>query len=523
MRYILILLLVASSIFFSDSEHKSYKNQQPNIVLILADDLGFSDLGAYGSEISTPNLDQLADQGVCFTQFYNAARCCPSRASLLTGLYPHQVGMGGMVAHSGKVRPEGPYQGYLRHDSCQTIAEALKPLGYKTYMSGKWHVGEHEKDWPLQRGFDRYFGLISGASSYYELLDEGDRTRIMLLENAPFKPQGDDFYMTDAITNYALEVLDEHHNAFASQPFFLYLAYTAPHWPLHAPDSLIQKYEKKYQVGWDSIRRNRYDKQLDKGLFGNNPPALSNRTEEVSAWPQATNSIDWVRRMATYAAMVERMDEGIGNVLEALREQGQLENTLFLFLSDNGASAENIEGRALDEPTIPTGYPGSYRAYCEPWANVSNTPMRYYKKWIYEGGIATPAILYFQEGHFPAGKCINTPLHLIDIMPTFLYLAGKKQDASNGNLPLPGKNIIQMIKAETNVQNRPLFWEHEGHRAVRLGDWKLVAKAKTDWELYHIAHDRSETQNMADFYPDKVAKMEKLYLEWAQKVGVKLE
>jgi len=314
---------------------------RPNFLIILADDLGFSDIGCYGSEIRTPNLDRLATEGIRFTQAYSAARCCPSRAALLTGLNPHQAGMGGMVSKPDESEPPGPYQGYL-NDRCVTLAEALRPAGYRAYMSGKWHVGEAPEHWPRRRGFDRYYGLISGASSYFEILDEGEDTRVMALDDAPTKPEGDHFYMTDAFTDYAVRYIEEHD---AEQgPFLLYLAYTAPHWPLHALPEDIAKYRGQYRKGWDQLRAERYTRMREMGII-RSEWALSPRDPEVPAWEDVADKDDMDLRMAVYAAMIDRMDQGIGRVLEALRKRGLDRDTLVLFLSDNGGCHESVAKR----------------------------------------------------------------------------------------------------------------------------------------------------------------------------------
>ena len=356
-------------------------NGLPNVVVILVDDMGFSDIGCYGSEISTPNIDKLGYNGLRFTQFYNAARCCPSRASLLTGLYPHQAGMGGMVDVKGRVRESGAYQGWLSQNSV-TIAEVLKEKGYSTYMSGKWHVGEDSLDWPLQRGFEKYFGLISGANSYYEILPG----RKVVNQNTLVTSLPEGFYMTHAISDSALSFVKQ--NSIKEKPFFLYLAYTAPHWPLHAVADKIEKYRGKYLSGWDSIRQARHNRQIQLDLFAQ-PVNLSPCDEVVPSWNEVENKEEWDLKMAVYAAMIESVDDGIGKLVQHLQLTNQLENTIIMFLSDNGACHETLNERMdrdLQESaqiarTIPTGHKGSYVAYSKEWANASNTPFRLYKHW----------------------------------------------------------------------------------------------------------------------------------------------
>lgn len=497
----------------------------PNILIIMADDLGFSDIGCYGGEIPTPNLDQLAQRGVKFTQFYNAARCCPSRASLLSGVYPHQAGMGGMVVSEVKNRePETPYQGWLSRRT-MTIAEALKTKGYTTYLAGKWHVGEAPEDWPLQRGFDYFFGLIGGANSYYELLPN----RLMLEGNAVFTPPAN-FYMTEATTNKALEYLV--HSQSQTKPFFMYLAYTAPHWPLHAPESAIQEHLKTYQKGWDELRQQRFIKQQKLGLW-REPLVASDPSTEVQPWAQVTDKEAWVRKMATYAAMVNLMDQGIGKIVAQLKKTGQLDNTLIVFLSDNGACAEVIDRRAKKDigeeryraslaSTI--GSAGSYVAYGKPWATLGSTPFKLYKQYTHEGGIATPMIV-----HYPnlIKKSFQTEQvgHIMDIMPTCLELAGVAYPyIYKGQVlqALEGKSIVPILQGKKRKAHTLLGWEHFDSRALRRGNWKLVwSKNIKKWELYHISKDRTEREDLAQRHPRRLNAMIEHYARWAKKVGVR--
>ncbi|MBN2310699.1 MAG: arylsulfatase [Candidatus Hydrogenedentes bacterium] len=492
--------------------------RRPNILVILADDMGYSDLGCYGSEIRTPNLDGLAENGMRFTQFYCAARCCPSRATLLTGLYPHQAGMGRMVSAPGAAAEPGPYQGYL-NDRCATIAEVLKPAGYRTYMSGKWHVGEAPEHWPRQRGFDRYFGLISGASSYFELLKEPDRQRFMALDDAPFEPEGDDFYMTDAFTDFAVECLEQHDTA---QPFFLYLAYTAPHWPLHAWPEDIARYRDAYHDGWDALRARRYARMRELGII--DPRwRLSPRDEEVPPWDDMDNKEDWALRMAVYAAMIDRMDQGVGRVMQALRATGEEENTLVLFLSDNGACHENIEGRKLNQPGALPGDRRSYVAYRRPWANASNTPFRLFKHWIHEGGIATPLIARWPAVIPEPGALTPEVGHIIDIMATCTDVAGVPYpERRNGQrlVPLEGKTLRPVLEGRSRPGHDALYWEHFRNRGIRQGDWKLVATKTGDWELYDLAADRTELTDLSGRYPEKAKELNAAYDAWAARCGV---
>jgi len=492
---------------------------RPNFLIILADDMGFSDLGCYGSEIRTPHLDGLASEGLLFTQGYNCARCCPSRAALLTGLYPHQAGVGKMVSAPDAPERPGPYQGYL-NDHCATLAEVLRAAGYRTYMSGKWHVGEAPEHWPRKRGFDRYFGLISGASSYWELIDQPDRKRMMAQDDEPFTPEPGEFYMTDAFSDFAVRCVKEH--AGHEDPFLLYLAYTAPHWPLHAWPEDIARHEDAYRIGWEELRRRRYARQRALGVIDPKWP-LSPLDEEVPPWEAVEDKPYWERLMAVYAAMIDRMDHGIGRVLRALEETGAAENTIVVFLSDNGGCAEDIAGRKLHTPGTRAGERGSYDAYKRPWANASNTPFRLYKKWIHEGGIATPFLMRWPRGIAQPGGMTHQVAHIIDIMPTCLDAAGVAYPETFDErpvLPVEGRSLLPILRGETREPHPALFWEHFGNRGVRAGDWKYVAAANGDWELYNLAEDRTELRDLGGTAPEKARELHALYEAWAQRVGV---
>ena len=492
--------------------------RRPNILLIMADDMGFSDIGCYGSEIHTPNLDWLAERGLRFTQFYNAARCCPTRASLLTGLYPHQAGMGGMVSTTN---PPGPYQGYL-NDQCVTIAEVLGEGGYTTLMSGKWHVGEEQPHWPTDRGFDRYFGLISGAANYFDIsrTKRPDITRQMALDGEPYTPPEEGFYMTDAFTDHAVQFLNEHDRE-ESSPFFLYLAYTAPHWPLHAWPEDIARYEGDYRTGWSALRKQRYDRLIEMGIIEDHW-ALSPPDAEVEPWSSVEDVELMDLKMAVYAAQIDRMDQGIGKVLDTLRAQDELDNTLVMFLSDNGGChEENVSDRA--NMNIPPGGEDSYTSYGRPWANASNTPFRLYKHWVHEGGIATPLIAYWPGVIRQQGEFTDQVGHVIDLMATCCDVAGVKYpDKYRGReiTPLEGKSLVPIFHGRTRDGHDAIFWEHMGNKAVRRGTWKLVSTSAGKWELYDMERDRSELNDLADQYPEKVDELVDQYQRWAKRCGV---
>lgn len=465
--------------------------QRPNIIVIMADDMGFSDIGCYGSEIKTPNLDKLAASGIRFRQFYNCARCCPSRASLLTGLDNHEAGVGDMITDLGATN----YEGYLNKNAV-TIAEVLRPAGYHPLMVGKWHVGENKGHWPVDRGFERYFGLISGACNYFRL----DPGRKMALENEPYVPQPGSFYMTDAFTDHAVSLIDEYGRR--PEPYFLYLAYTAPHWPLHAHPEDIAKYKGRYSGGWDELRKERHDRQIKMGIVDGRWP-LTPRDSTVPAWSDAQNKDELERRMEVYAAQIDRLDQGIGRVLQKVHDLGQEEDTLIIFLADNGACHEIVE---RGKPGALTGTPDSFCSYGRGWANASNTPFRLYKHWVHEGGISAPFIARWPRVIKQHGTFFSTPAHITDIMPTVMELAGASYPAtyrSETIKPLAGKSMVPIFHGREWKGHGAMFWEHEGNRAVRDGKWKLVSRFPDRWELYDMEADRSEMNDLAATEPGR--------------------
>jgi arylsulfatase len=530
----------------SASESRAKKRRRPNIVLMMADDMGYSDIGCYGGEIRTPNLDGLADGGLRFTQFYNTARCCPTRASLMSGLYQHQAGVGHMMGDYGI----DSYRGDLSNN-CVTIAEVLKLAGYGTYMSGKWHVTRHrgpegpKHNWPRQRGYDRFFGTIHGAGSFYDPCSlTRDNTQI---------PPGDDFFYTNAISDNAVTFIREHK---ADNPFFMYVAYTAPHWPMHALPEDIARYKGRYDEGWDALRAERHKRMIEMGIV-DKKWELTPRDADVPPWEQTEDKQWFQRRMEVYAAMVDCLDQGVGRIVEQLKESGHLENTLIFFLADNGGCAEEhgsdgpikpdplkeIPLRPMDKNALQpdmqpkvtrdgrpvrTGYgvmPGSadtYIAYGRPWANSSNTPFRLYKHWVHEGGISTPLIAHWPACIKAHGKLRRQPGHLIDIMATCVDVAGAEYPSEyKGNkiTPMEGKSLVPAFDNKP-IQREAIYWEHEGNRAVRQGKWKLVSKHPGQWELYDIEADRTELTDLAQKYPQKVEQLEALYKSWAARCGV---
>ncbi len=554
MKNLWLLYTAASALVFASAPQQgSAAAERPNIIVIMSDDVGFSDVGSYGGEIETPNLDKLAGEGVRFTQFYNVARCCPSRASLLTGLYPHQAGIGHMLTQTGNPG----YTDRLSTDS-MTMAEVLKQSGYSTYMVGKWHVARaispngSKVSWPMQRGFQKYYGIITGASSYYDPATLCRGNKFITVENDPeYKP--DNYYFTDAITDNAIKFVDEHQKEAPDKPFFMYMAYTAAHWPLHAPAEEIAKQKGKYDAGYESVRQARFEKMKKLGIVSQD----LQWSPTVGDWSAVENKPWEARTMETYAAMITRMDTGIGRVVEKLKADDLLSNTLIMYMQDNGGCAETIgrenrddypndlkpmgpddlqkkiwppmqtrDGRPVKTGTdVMAGAADTYNSYGENWANVSDTPFRQYKHYTHEGGIATPLIV-----HWPGGvpdkldnSLVREPGHLIDVMATVVDAAGTSYPQTyNGNriAPLAGVSLLPLLQADKFDRGAPIFWEHESNRAVRDGKWKIVTLGMGPWELYDMDKDRAEMNNLAEQHPDIVKTMASQWDEWAKKNDV---
>ena len=542
-------------IAFVNSSAKVDAAKRPNIILIMSDDMGYSDIGCYGGEIQTPNLDGLAAGGIRFTQFYNTARCCPTRASLLSGLYPHQAGVGHMMSDRG-------YDGYRGdlNKQCVTIAEVLGDAGYRTYMSGKWHVTKQifdngsKHNWPLQRGFDKFYGTIHGAGSFYDpnsLTRQNDQ--ITPLNDPQYKPK--QYYYTDAISDNAVAFLQTHREENRRKPFFMYVAYTAAHWPMHALPEDIAKYKGKYDKGYGAIRDARYKRMIEMGLV-DKKWAMSPQARE---WDKVKNTEWEIRNMEVYAAMVDNMDQGIGRIVRELKAQGQFENTLILFVQDNGGCAEGL-GRtarngltsAPDNATLPAmgpdvlqtnmippqtrdGFPtimgpgvmpgpdGTYIAYGEGWANVSNTPFREYKHWVHEGGISTPLIAHWPKGIERTNELESTPGHLIDIMATCVDISETQYPVQrNGEAikPMEGVSLAPLFSGGA-IKREAIYWEHEGNRAIRKGDWKLVAKgANGPWELYNLQDDRTELTDRSESAPELAKMLAEMWQAYAERANV---
>lgn len=506
------VFLIVAFIFFS-SHKKIPVDSRPNIIYIMVDDMGYSDLGCYGGEVSTPNIDQLAANGIKLKKFYNNSRCCPTRASLLTGQYPHTVGMGGMVGLSKAPIEYGPYQGFL-NDSFPTIAEELKKVGYSTYMSGKWHVGERPEHWPMKRGFDRYYGLISGASSFFEITPAERDKRRFVLDDKDYEIPKEGHYMTDAFTDHAMGYLDQHKNTRSGNPFFLYLAYTAPHFPLHALEQDIAKYESLYMQGWDVTREKRFQKMKQLRLVDDRY-YLTEKPDVIPAWENVTDKKIWARKMAVYAAMIDRMDQNIGRLINKLKSNGQYENTMIVFISDNGACAETVNTKLLSDPEKKIGERGSYHIYGENWANASNTPFKKYKHFMHEGGVVTPCIIQWPAKIKPAKGYSDGIGHVIDLMPTAMELSGAKSPN------LAGKSL-SYLWSKGKAPERTYCWEHEGNQAIRKGNWKLVKEfQETYWSLYNLSTDPTEINDLSGVEAARAKAMLDEYNNWSVKVGVR--
>jgi len=490
---------------------------RPNIVIIMADDMGYSDLGCYGGEIETPNLNTLAKNGLRFTQFYNTARCCPTRAALLTGIYQHQAGIGHMVGNYGLPS----YQGYL-NDQCVTIAEALKPAGYRTLTTGKWHVGSSKGHWPLDRGFDRYFGTPSGGGVYFKGTLKV-RSNVFFVRDDERVEFPDDGYVTDLFTDYAIEFVNE--AARGDQPFFLYLAHIAPHWPLQARPEDIAKYKGRYDIGWDEVRKRRYARQVEMGIV-DSQWELSPRHPQAKPWeetPEAKQN-DLAHRMEIYAAQIDSIDQNVGRLVEKLEALGVLDNTVIFFLSDNGCSAEGGPGGfSRGKKGVPIGAAESYASVGLEWANAADTPFQQFKMNVHEGGIATPLVVHWPAGIERRGELERQPGHVIDLLPTCVDVAGAEYPAKrNGKLTIPveGRSLAPAFAGDRIARDDALYFEHQGNRAVREGQWKLVSDHKDEWELYNMETDRTELNNVAEDNPELVTKLADKWLAWAKRAGV---
>lgn len=526
----------------------TYAAKQPNILVILADDLGYSDLGCYGGEIRTPNIDQLAGNGIRFTQFYTSARCCPTRASLMTGLYPSQAGIGDFTTNN-PAKGRGPgYIGRL-NEECVTMAEVLKPAGYGCYYVGKWHM--HPETGPIKRGFDEFYGFTNGYAqdqwdpSRYKRLPEGRTLEISI-------PEGE-FYATDVFTQYALEFIKQGQKS--KKPWFLFLGHSAPHFPVQAPIDRIDEYADLYAQGWDKLRAERFERMKESGLVDGEQWQLTPRSivpvdrEDIAngyagemnpSWDSldADRQKDLARRMAVFAAMVSSVDRGVGEIVDHLKSTGDFDNTLILFLSDNGACYEwgpfGFDGTSRLGKTVlrkgdklrETGQPGTHQSYGSAWANMCNTPFRMYKHFTNEGGLSSPLIVHWPNGIGQPNKWVRQPSHVMDILPTLAEVGGEKYpEAYEGRdiTPTSGTSLLPLWQGK-QVEQRTIGFDHQGARAFRQGNWKLVLSKRmpyeVQWELYNLAEDRCEMNDLAQKYPVRVKEMAADWEAWARHVNV---
>jgi arylsulfatase len=518
------------------------ETKTPNIIIIMVDDLGYSDLGCYGGEINTPNIDSLGYNGVRFTEMYNGARCCPSRAALLTGLHPHQAGIGQMTQDLGVPA----YQGYLR-EGCVTMAEVLKDAGYRTLLSGKWHVsgswdsrdrdnwilGDKTHPLPKQRGFDRSFGLLNAADSYWN-------PKSLILDDKLIDVETVGFHMTDAIADHAVSQI--HESVELGKPFFQYVAFTAPHWPLHAWEEDIAKYEGRYMVGYDAVRTSRHEEQKGLGVV-DKKWEISPRDSDSPDWDDVQDKEYEDIRMAVYSAMIEQVDRGVGRIIDTLKENSKYDDTVIMFLSDNGGCAElfqedtdwpdasqwetstTLQGEPVRVGDIPELRPGpdtTFQAVELPWANVSDTPFRLFKRWIHEGGISTPFIVHWPN-QVSDLNILPGPMHIVDISATCYEIAGAqypKEHHHTAVTPLEGESFLPALLGRKWIRERPITIEHEGNRGIRFGDWKLVAEWNKQWELYNIVEDRTEQNDLLNGEKSRAKNLENQYLEWADRAEV---
>jgi arylsulfatase len=530
----------------------SNNNKRPNILIILADDMGYSDMGCYGGEIETPNLDRLAENGLRFSHFYNAGRSCPTRASLLTGLYPHQAGIGRMTFDDGLPG----YRGTMTHNGV-TVAEVLQDAGYQTGMIGKWHVAEtplrpDQRQWlahqvqydefapidnyPTRRGFQHFYGTIYGVVDYFDPFS-------LVNDETPVTDVPEGYYSTIALADSASAYIDRY--AKSEKPFFLYLAFHSPHWPLHALPEDIAKYENTYKAGWEAIRNARYERIRQKGIFSDTASLLLSPRQFTDLWSENHDSIWDAHAMAVHAAMVYRMDMEIGKVIRKLETSGELDNTLILFLVDNGCSnespqfftsgendrpAELRDGVPVIYPKKKEALPGAQNVWSgvgAKWANVANTPFRFWKALMYEGGICTPAIACWPAGlKVKKGSVTGEPCHVVDIMATCIDIAGAEYPATRNDrdiIPLEGISFLPVLQTDRYDRRHELIgFEHFREKALVSNDkWKIVQRSgKNVWELYNLNTDRTELHDLSDLYPEKLKEMTGKYAEWAERCYV---
>ncbi|WP_163708722.1 arylsulfatase [Mangrovibacterium lignilyticum] len=531
------LLMLGGILLFGCAERKPAEPEKPNILLIMLDDMGYSDLGCYGGEIQTPNIDQLAADGVRFTQMRNCARCCPTRASLLTGQYPQLAGINGMGVNLAM--------------NTATIAEVLKENGYHTGMTGKWHLSTtlpvddpveqlrwmaHQVDhgpfsplenYPSNRGFEEHWGVIWGVVNYFDPFS-------LVHNEEQIKEVPEDFYMTDFITQKSLDLIDSYSQD--DKPFFLYVAHDAPHWPLHALPEDIEKYKDTYKDGWEALQKSRYKRMVEMGLIDSTTYKLPDNSSGRS-WDDCEKKVYESACMSVHAAMIDHVDQGVGKIIQKLKDKGMYDNTLILVLSDNGASYERGYPPGFDRPGFTrdstmieynSDHPGAETTWNyigKAWASASNTPFRYWKMESYEGGTATPFIVHWPKGLAGKANTINRGVsHVIDVLPTCLELAGAQYpDSVNGEKTIlpEGKSLLPLLEDGKAIHDT-LYWEHQGGRAIRIGEWKMSSLPNKPWELYHITKDHTEMNDLAGSEPNRVADMNAAWEKWAIEAGVML-
>jgi len=516
-RFVVLALL--SALFVGLAHGGTALAERPDIVLIMTDDMGFSDLGCYGGEIKTPNIDRLAADGLRFTEFYNCSRCWPTRASLMTGLYPEQT------------EPIIPM-----NTRNVTIAEVLGPAGYQTGMVGKWHLSKEIKPGgPIDRGFDRFYGTITGAGSFYNPLT-------LTRNEEEVEPDSDDYYYTDKIGDEAVKQIGDFSKS--KKPFFQYIAFTAPHWPIQAPEKTVEKYLDRYKDGWEKLRKERYARMIEIGLIDAKRWKFTDPAPRVEDWETIGNKEWRIRNMAVYAAMIDHVDQAIGRVVAALKKAGRFENTLIMFVDDNGACPEHLygdgwgtagnvikwakdQGKELsmgDNMDVPSGGPFTYHSVGHNWSNASNTPLRRYKSHTHEGGSCTPFIAHWPKVITDGGQITREIGHVSDVMATCVALGEAEYPAEfKGNVipPREGRNLMPVFQGKTRPTDHPIFFNHVGNRGIRHGKWKLVSARDKPWELYNLDLDKCETDDLVEKMPEKAAELEKIWQAWHKRVTAK--
>lgn len=488
--------------------------EQPNVMIILADDLGYSDLGCYGGEIETPHLDQLAANGLRFTNFYNTGRCWPTRSSILTGYYPQQVRRDKIPG----IKPGG--MGGRRPDWAPLAPVRMKKAGYRTYHIGKWHID----GMPIQQGFDHSYFLGDQARFF------SPKRRFLDDKALPEIERGTGYYATIDLADRSIASLKEHQKEHQDKPFFFYLALTAPHFPLHALPEDIEKYREKYAKGWEASRQDRWEKIQQEGLLSPASCRLSEMEEQTGApyqrpkdiaaygagevpFPKPWNELTTQQKsfqatkMAIHAAMVDRIDQEVGRVINQLKEMGQFENTLIMFLSDNGCSSELMIRDDGHDPSASPGSAATHLCLGPGWSTASNTPFRKHKTWVHEGGISTPLIVHWPAGITDGGAFRNQPAHLVDVLPTIMELAETELTADQGGPVFPGRSLMSTIRENASMDESCLWWSHENNNAIRMGPWKAVQTSSQPWELYDLSKDRSETDDLAKLHPERLKRL----------------